>query len=253
MKTFLTIHPLIIEGKTEPHQIEPYYYPVFSYSFLMEGEVLVSIEDKNYLLGAGQFILVPENKTIVIKHFKDCRGYMGGFSLSELKDASYPVLRTKEPVIQSFWFDDAVFLGVLLKRMLVASEDNDKALLRCGIDMILSQLRPGGQVAAIPEKFMQMVFEKNNATFSVSDYANLLKVTPNYLVLENEDGSVTFYRYHLFFECAEENKRFYADEDGRLCAKSADYEKFYIVDQSLYRKNDDFEPFEMTYEVETKS
>lgn len=181
MKTFLTIHPLIIEGKTEPHQFEPYYYPVFSYSFLMEGEVLVSIEDKNYLLGAGQFILVPENKTIVIKHFKDCRGYMGGFSLSELKDASYPVLRTKEPVIQSFWFDDAVFLGVLLKRMLVASEDNDKALLRCGIDMILSQLRPGGQVAAIPEKFMQMVFEKNNATLSVSDYANLLKVTPNYL------------------------------------------------------------------------
>ena len=36
-------------------------------------------------------------------------------------------------------------------------------------------------MAAIPEKFMQMVFEKGNATLSVSDYANLLKVTPNYL------------------------------------------------------------------------
>jgi len=181
MKSFLTIHPLIVEGFTEPHQIEPYCYPVFSYSFLLEGEVLVSVEDKNILISAGQFILVPENQTIVIKHFKGCRGFTGGFTLNELKDASYPVLRTKEPILQSFWFDDAVFMGALLKRMQVAADDKDKAFLQSGMDLILSQLRPGGQVAAIPEKFLQMVFEKEHVMLSVSDYAEKLQVTPNYL------------------------------------------------------------------------
>ena len=181
MKSFLTIHPIFVEGFTEPHQIEPYYYPVFSYSFLLEGEILVSIDGQNILISAGQFILVPENRTIVIKHFKGCRGFTGGFTLDELKDASYPVLRTKEPILQSFWFDDAVFMGALLKRMRTAYDDKDKTFLRSGMDLILGQLRPGGQVAAIPEKFLQMVFEKEHVMMSVSDYADLLKVTPNYL------------------------------------------------------------------------
>lgn len=178
---FLTIHPLFVEGFTEPHQIEPFQHPLFSYSFLLEGEVLVTIEGKNILISAGQFILVPESKTIIIKHFNGARGFTGGFSLSELKDASYPVLRTQEPILQSFWFDDAVFMGALMKRMQVAFEEKDKAFMQSGMDLILSQLRPGGQVAAIPEKFLQMVFEKEHAMLSVSDYARILQVTPNYL------------------------------------------------------------------------
>ena len=47
--------------------------------------------------------------------------------------------------------------------------------------MILCQVRPSGKVAAIPEKFLQMVFEGRNAQFSVSEYAAELNVTPNYL------------------------------------------------------------------------
>ena len=179
--SFLTVRHLLVEGYTEPHQIEPYCYPVFSYSFLLEGEVLASIDGKNILISAGQFILVPENKTIVIKHFKGCRGFTGGFTLDELKDSSYPVLRSKEPALQSFWFDDAVFMAALLKRMMVAFNEKDKAFVRSGMDLILSQLRPTGQVAAIPEKFLQMVFEKEHTMLSVADYAQQLRVTPNYL------------------------------------------------------------------------
>jgi len=168
-------------GHRKPDPDKSYCFPVYSCAFLLTGEVLVSVEEKNVLLSAGQFIMIPENKSIVIKHYKDCSGFDGFFTLDFLKDASYPVLRTQVPILQSFWFDDAVFMGALHKRMLTAFEDKDIPFLQSALDLILSQLRPGGQVAAIPEKFLQMVFEKGNTMLSVSDYAQKLKVTPNYL------------------------------------------------------------------------
>ena len=65
--------------------------------------------------------------------------------------------------------------------MLTAMEDKDYAFMQSAMDMILCQIRPSGKVAAIPEKFLQMVFEGRNAQFSVSEYAAQLNVTPNYL------------------------------------------------------------------------
>ena len=178
MNKQFSIHPI---GHQKPDPDKAYCFPVYSFAFLLTGEALVSVEEKNILLTAGQFVIIPENKSIIVKHYKDCSGFDGFFVLDFLKDASYPVLRTQEPILQSFWFDDAVFMGALLKRMMTAAEDKDKAFLQSALDLILSQLRPGGQVAAIPEKFLQMVFEKGNTTLSVSDYAKMLKVTPNYL------------------------------------------------------------------------
>lgn len=168
-------------GNYKPDPSKEYSFPVFSYAFLLEGEVLISVDGKNILCSAGQFIMIPENKSIIIKHHKGCKGFDGHFTMEFLKDASYAVLRTQEPIVQSFWFDDAVFMGALFKRMLVAHGDKDTAFLKSAMDLILSQLRVGGQVAAVPEKFLQMVFEKDHVGYSVSDYARILQVTPNYL------------------------------------------------------------------------
>ena len=158
-------------------------HPVFAFVFayFMEGEALIEIDDKKFLLGPGQLILVPENKSIYIHHFRNCVGFNGSFTIDFLKDASYSVLRAQSPVLQSFWFDDAVFMGALMKRMLVAYDDKDKAFLKSGLDLILGQLRPGGKIAVVPEKFLQLVFDRNQVPLSVSEYASMLNVTANYL------------------------------------------------------------------------
>ena len=138
-------------------------------------------DGKNLLLRPGQLLLVPESKLMIPQHFKDCKGYQGSFTLDYLKDASYPVLRATEPIIQSFWFDDAVFIGALFRRMVTAFEDHDKAFLQSALDLILGQIRPVGKVAAVPEKFLQLVFQRDVTPLSVSEYAEMLQVTPNYL------------------------------------------------------------------------
>lgn len=177
----MSIHVISYKGYLEPHQMNTYKVPRFTFGYLTEGETLLDIEGKAVLLGPGQLILVPENRLMVTKHFNGCEGFCGSFTLDYLKDASYPVLRSAEPILQSFWFDDAVFIGALFKRMVTALEDKDKAFLQSALDLILGQLRPGGKVAAVPEKFLQLVFQREAIPLSVSEYADQLQVTPNYL------------------------------------------------------------------------
>lgn len=181
MKQDVIIHTLSFDGYTDVSQMEPYILPVFSFSFLLEGEVLTEVDGNNILSTAGQFLLVPENTPITIRHFKSAKGFDGYFSLNALKDASYSVLRSKEPIHQSFWFDDALFMGALLKRMVTAIQDKDKALVQSGLDLILSQLRPSGVGSAIEEQFLQLVFERGKAPATVSEYARMLNVSANYL------------------------------------------------------------------------
>ena len=166
---------------TDGYLMHSFKVPVFAFSYLTEGEVLVDVDGQNMLVSAGQVILVPENHSILIRHFKDCKGVFGYFTLDFLKDASYPVLRTDTPIVQSFWFDDAVFIGALMQRMIIAYEDRDKAFMQSGTDLILGQLRLKGSMAAVPEKFLQLVFDREKPPLSVSEYADMLSVTPNYL------------------------------------------------------------------------
>lgn len=180
MKNQFTLYHLNEKGYiTFKHK--PARHPVYVFCFLVEGEVLAEIDGQNILIGPGQFVLVPPDKSIDVKYFNACKGFDGSFYLEFVKDASYSVLRSNSVIQQSFWFEDAVFMGALFTRLFAAYEDKDKLFLQSGLDLILAQLRPGGKVAAVPEKFLQLVFEKDKAPLSVSEYAEILSVTPNYL------------------------------------------------------------------------
>lgn len=181
MTSTLHIHSLDPTGHAEGYLLHPFSIPRYAFAYLMEGESLVEIDGQNILVGPGQFILVPENHPILVRHFKDCKGVNGSFPLDFLKDASYSVLRSDTPVVQSFWFDDAVFIGALMQRMLIAAEDRDRAFLQSAIDLILGQLRPKNSMAAVPEKFLQLVFDRGKQPLSVAEYADILHVTANYL------------------------------------------------------------------------
>lgn len=180
---FFRIEPIEEANQTEScyMRLTNHAISTFFFAYFMEGEALIEIDSKKFLLGAGQLILVPENQRIYIHHLKNCVGFNGSFTIDFLKDASYPVLRAPNPVVQSFWFDDGVFIGSLMKRMLVAYDDKDKAFLKSGIDMILGQLRPNSKIAVVPEKFLQLVFDRNQTPLTVSEYASILNVTANYL------------------------------------------------------------------------
>ena len=180
MKNQFTLHELNQKGYTSFNP-KPLKHPAYVYCYLLDGEVLAEIDGKNILVGPGQFVLVPPEKSIDVKYFNACQGFDGSFTLEFVKDASYMVLRSGTLIQQSFWFEDAVFMGALFKRMLIAHGDKDRSFLQSAIDLILGQLRPGGKVAAVSERFLQLVFERDKVPLSVAEYAEILGVTPNYL------------------------------------------------------------------------
>lgn len=176
-----SINKLESRGHTDAVLLKPFNIPSFAFAFLTEGELLVEVENRNIVLSPGQFLLVPEHKDIQVHYFKNCQGFDGHFGIDFLKDASYAVLRNHDAMVQSFWFDDAVFIGALMRRMVTAYEDKDRSFLKSGLDLILGQLRPGGRIAVVPEKFLSLVFDRERAPLSVSQYAQILGVTANYL------------------------------------------------------------------------
>ncbi len=158
-----------------------YNIPHYTFLYLTEGEMLLYAEGKNILVSPGQFLLLHPGMKVTAIHLSSGCGFEGYFDLEFLKDASYQVLRQENSVLQSFWFDDAVFFGALLKRSLSAYEDGDTAFLQSAMDLVLCQLRSSGKIAAIPEKFLKLVFEEGKSPHPVAYYASILKVTPNYL------------------------------------------------------------------------
>ena len=180
MKNQFTLNELNEKGYTS-FNAKPLKHPAYVYCYLLEGEVLAEIDGQNILIGPGQFVLVPPEKSIDVKYFNACQGFDGSFTLEFVKDASYSVLRSGALIQQSFWFEDAVFMGALFKRMLTAHGDKDRNFLQSAVDLILGQLRPGGKVAAVSERFLQLVFERDKVPLSVAEYAEILGVTPNYL------------------------------------------------------------------------
>lgn len=182
MKPPFVIHAFRREGFTNAEEYAPYVLSSrIGFLFVLEGEILTEVEGKHFLCGPGQFLLVPENKIITVKHFKDSLGYDGSFTLSFLKDASFPVLHAGTPTHQTFWFDDGVFMGALMKRMTEAAKIADYVFLQNALSLILCQLKPKSSASALPESFLQKVFDRNSPIQSVSDYALQLGVTANYL------------------------------------------------------------------------
>lgn len=181
MERLPSIQPIRMNGLPESLRLHPLCYPQWTYFYLTEGEVLLEVPERNLLVGAGQLLLVPEGMPFTLRHAALCQGFEGSFRLEQLKDSSYGILRSARPLLQSFWFDDAVFLGQLLQRLCIAREDGDEAFLRSGLDLLLSQIRPQQNVAAIPDAFLQLVFDRQHLGLSVSDYAAQLGVSPNYL------------------------------------------------------------------------
>lgn len=157
--------------------------PFHAFLFLLEGEVLADIDGKPLLCRGGQFLLFPERTPFSVHYYKDLVGYTGGFMLSALKDASYPCLSSAEPILRTFWFDEAAFVAQLLDRVMAAYTRRDAGYITRAFDLLLYSLQSPVEEKAHPlvSRFMHMIFDRSSALDTVSGYATRLGISPCYL------------------------------------------------------------------------
>ena len=157
--------------------------PVHAFTFLLEGEFLADIGGDSLLCRGGQFLLYPANKPFSINYFKDLVGYTGCFNMSFLPDMSHPCLTSPDPVLHTFWFDEAAFIAELLDRVMAAYSRGDVGYFSRAFDLILYSIKAPEKVQAHPlvNRFMGMIFDRSEALDTVSGYAARLNISPSYL------------------------------------------------------------------------
>jgi len=157
--------------------------PKYGFVFLLEGEMLVDADSRSYLLQGGQFFLIPAGVPFTIHYFKDIVGYHGLFELSFLKDVTYPCIESGKPVVQTYWFDSAAFVGQLMDRMVASYACGDLGFVSRAFDLILYSIFSPGDWKAHPlvKRFMKMIFDRSQVLDSVSGYASRLEISPSYL------------------------------------------------------------------------
>lgn len=157
--------------------------PFFCFVYLTRGEVLLEVEGVPYLCRSRQILMIPANVSFKVLHFNKNMGYECGFSLRMLKDVSYPILHTMEPLHQTFSPEDAALTVSLLELLYTAQRTKDCALLQSAMDLFLCRLKlqDNHSVNATTNRFLEMVFDRHARPKKVTDYARMLNITPNYL------------------------------------------------------------------------
>ena len=157
--------------------------PFFSFAYLVEGELLLEIEGAPYICQGGNVVIVPPNTPFRVLYFKGNLSYECGFSPRILKDLSYDCVHSTLPVLQSFSGTDADFTASLLEVMMTAFKKKDMRMVASALDLFLCRIepRPDSPGHPVVNKFLEKVFNRTGKPRKVSDYADELCITPNYL------------------------------------------------------------------------
>jgi len=156
--------------------------PCLSFLFLTQGEVLVEIEKRPYICGAGQLLLIPVNTPFFILHFQDAVGYDGYFRADVLPDARVVSL-LRQPLQQAFWFDEASFVAELFKMLETANARGNRIFLEKGFDLLLSMLdtKPSIHLPDVVSAFLDRAFQEDGPILSASEIAAEKALSLNYL------------------------------------------------------------------------
>lgn len=171
------------EGYFDVSEVPEAILPFFSFTYLVEGEVLLEIEGQTWLCQGGQVLMVPRNVPFKVLYFKENLSFECGFSIHFLKDVSYECLHDPHPLLQTFQPEDAAFTAALLEQMLAAWKRKEYGTVASALDLFLCRLKvqeghPGNPTV---NQFLERVFDRSRKLGKVSDYAGELCITPNYL------------------------------------------------------------------------
>lgn len=157
--------------------------PLYCFLYVIEGEILITVDGGTSSCHAGHFLVIPENAPFAIRYYENSIAYAGCFSASLLSDVSYSCLHKKEPYLHAFWFEDATFIAELLQKAEEAYSRKDFGLISRIFDLILYQSNgPEAQpLHPVLNRFMDWVFDRSLPLETVAAYAEKLIITPGYL------------------------------------------------------------------------
>lgn len=184
LSSTFVLHALNTLGYKASPPVPERTFDQWSLFYLISGEVLMESESDSYLIRGHEFVLVPPGVPFKVSWYRDSIGYMGGFDENILKDRSFVCLQAVRPLRISVRADDEGFVDELMYKLL-RKKDDLRVVASC-LDVMLQQIDADTPENRMPDKplvnqFLDRIFDREKTILSVSGYAELFNVTPNYL------------------------------------------------------------------------
>lgn len=156
--------------------------PLVGFLYLTEGEVLAEVDGIQFLCESGHLLLIPEGRPFAIRYYADAIGYTGGFR-TDLLSRPEVILPWIEPIQQSFWFDEAAFIGELFNMMALSFERKDFDFIGKGLDLLVSRVKaqPKDRLSKMVSGFLESVFSVARPPQDLATYAEEACVSPGHL------------------------------------------------------------------------
>lgn len=157
--------------------------PVYGMIYLTDGKVVVEVGGEPFFLRGGSLLLIPPAMPFAIRHFDGIEGVSLAFSERFLKDVSHPVLHSGAPSMNSWFQDDARFIGGLFERICDAWAAQDIRKVKSLLDLILchihADITQGG--SAVSSRFLDDIFNVGEHLGSIAEYADRYGISSRWL------------------------------------------------------------------------
>jgi AraC-like DNA-binding protein len=174
---------------------------IHCFFFVTSGEVLITIGEESYFFKASECAVIPADQVFSVHYFDKCTGYMGGFNTEFLNSnndgknlfKSFSALRRWGSHKVLFDQERAKYIADIFERLFIEhTTRKNKNIIRAYLTTLLTEIEeisPQPDSAAnnrqtenwICNKFIELVFEFSDHRISLSEYAEKLHITKNYL------------------------------------------------------------------------
>jgi AraC-like DNA-binding protein len=190
-------------------QMQPVRAMVHCFFYLTDGEAIVDIGERNYVLRRYECAIIPTGQIFTVKSYERCKGYMGGFSNEFLLAGAtgnnflnrFDFLTIWANHKISFADSEAKYINNIFDRIFEEFSDTakDTNIIRFYLIALLSEInkvykrnlsKDLNNAEKITNNFKKILFENSRKNMSVAEYASLLNVTPNHLnkTIKNTTG-----------------------------------------------------------------
>jgi len=174
---------------------------IHCFVFIIQGEAIITIGDESYCFKENECVAIPAGQVFSVRYFDNCTGYMGGFNDEYLNCnndgknilQSFSVLRRWGTNKVYFDTEHAKYIKEIFERLEAEGAGRkSKNIIRAYLTTLLTEIEEMSQENDeasqfrtendVCNKYIELVFSYNKLNIPISEYAEKLNVTKDYLL-----------------------------------------------------------------------
>jgi AraC-type DNA-binding domain-containing proteins len=198
---YFSVRSIRMKGVKVELPAPPIRSSIYCFVFVTEGETVITIGKESYCFKENECAVIPAGQMFAVRYFDNCTGYMGGFNDEYLNCnndgknilQSFEVLRRWGAHKVYFGTEHAKYIKDIFERLEAESTGRkSKNIIRAYLTTLLTEIEEASfendsedmfhTENDICNKYIELVFNNNKLNIPLSEYAEKLNVTKNYLL-----------------------------------------------------------------------